>query len=317
MFKDLKDLFPDDFREFIRIVFLFILVIFVLSLLWGTASRMIIGAPVASPSPSPSPSPFAGIDLSEIKAKAVIVYDISNGQVIYGKNQDDILPIASLTKVMTAYAALSLVPPDTVITVRPEDLLEDGDKGLLTGEKWRLQDLIKLMLVSSSNDAASAIAAGVEKVTHLNFVLTMNNFANQLGLFNTRFRNPTGLDLDADTISGSYSTASDVAKLFADVYQNKPELFSSTTEPSIEISSLSGYKHLVDNTDTLIGQIPRLLASKTGTTDLAGGNLAVIFKPTPDKTAIVIVLGSSPEGRFSDMLTLTQTAVSRLANIKI
>ena len=62
----------------------------------------------------------------------------------------------------------------------------------------------------------------------------------------------------------------------------------------------------------ILSQIPRVLASKTGTTDLAGGNLAIIFKPNPTKTVVAVVLGSTPAGRFSDMLKLTKDTISQL-----
>lgn len=313
MFGDLKDLWPDEFREFIRIACLIILAIFILSLLWGTV-RSLVSLPLTAPSPLPQTSPIAAINL---EAKAALVYDIINGRVIFAKNKDDILPIASITKIMTAYTALTMVPKDTIITIRHDDILEVGETGLIVNEQWRLSDLVKLMLVSSSNDAASAIAAGVENVTQLNFVLAMNNLASQMGLSNTRFRNPTGLDEYSNVISGSFSTAGDIAKMFAYLFQHQPALFTGTNESFIETYSLAGSKHVAYNTNSFSNQIPSLVASKTGTTDLAGGSLAIIFKPVPNETVAVVVLGSTPAGRFADMLKLVRATISQLTGSKI
>ncbi|MEI6420454.1 MAG: hypothetical protein WCO30_02350, partial [bacterium] len=137
------------------------------------------------------------------------------------------------------------------------------------------------------------------------FVSIMNKYSKIIGLYNTKFFNETGLDLNGN-ISGAYSTAEDAAKLLAYAIQKQPEVFESTTKKFFESKSLSNINHRTVNTNEVVGQIPGLIGSKTGYTDLAGGNLVVAFDADLNRPIIISVLGSSREGRFSDVLTLVK-----------
>ena len=89
------------------------------------------------------------------------MYDAALDTTLFAKNATTSLPLASITKVMTATVALSLVPETTFIPIDLEAIKQEGDSGLRVGEKWLLRDLIKLMLVESSNDAAYAVSSTV------------------------------------------------------------------------------------------------------------------------------------------------------------
>jgi D-alanyl-D-alanine carboxypeptidase len=219
---------------------------------------------------------------------------------------------------MMAVTALSLVPENTIITIKPDFLETEGDSGFYGNERWRLKDLLNLTLIESSNDGASAIAdtagqlaavVGVtgkkisaDNVTNLKreqFVAEMNRQAVLLGLTQTYFLNPTGLDENIH-ISGGYGSARDISALFSYAIAKYPKLFEGTRYNSKEFDSLSSLKHTVKNTNVSVDKFPSLLASKTGYTELAGGNLTIAFDAGPGRPIIVSVLGSTEQGRFED-----------------
>lgn len=258
-----------------------------------------------------SPVPIVGQIPTE--AKAVIVYDINSGTTLYSLNKDEPLPIASITKLMTVYTASVLLPLDYTITIDDSDAATESSAGLISGEKWKLSDLIAFTLVSSSNGGARAIAHNAEEASGVNFVDKMNSLAKEIGLTNTLFRNPTGLDINNDTMSGSYSTAYEVAKLYAYIWKNKPNLLAKTNESQLTERS-DEQVHTASNTNEILATIPNLISSKTGTTDLAGGNLAFLFNPTGDRPIAVVVLGSTPAGRYTDAGKLVSATLETLRN---
>ncbi len=141
-----------------------------------------------------------------IRAKAAYVYDIRNGEVLFSKNPDEGLPLASLTKVMTALTAYEAGEAYGTVTVDGNALAVEGDSGLYNGERWSLKKLLDFSMVTSSNDGMRAVAlslgalnkseASPEEIVG-DFVGMMNRKATELGFENMRFLNETGLDLPA------------------------------------------------------------------------------------------------------------------------
>jgi len=138
------------------------------------------------------------------------------------------------------------------------------------------------------------------------FVQAMNQFANTLGLTSARFFNPSGLDLDAIS-AGAYSSAQDVSKLLVYLAVHYPGVISATRFPTITVSSLNNISHTGKNTDILSLQGLNLIASKTGYTDLAGGNLGIITD-IGGHPVVIVVMSSTYEERFSDVATLASTS---------
>ncbi len=241
---------------------------------------------VANPLLSEAPiilktNPYKDIQL---EAKSVFIWDSNQDQIIFELNSEEQLPLASLTKIMTVITAKELIPRDTII--------------IFNKEKWKLDDLIQFTLLVSSNDGASALA-------HIRdgFITNMNEDAKKLQLLNTYFMNESGLDISKG-VSGGYGTAKDVATMFNYAVSTYPNLFDVTKEKSQSFISLNKITHKGLNTNTIIDDIPNIIASKTGLTDLAGGNLVIEFLPKENHSVIIVVMGSSTEGRFADMLTL-------------
>ena len=262
----------------------------------------------------PFPPPVLG-------AKAVYVYDARTRTVLFAKNENVCLPLASLTKVMSALVAEDSSPPYGIVTISEEALKAEGDSGLYRDEKWKLKDLLDFSLLTSSNDGMRAIAlslgalerAGADSEEIINdFVGEMNGKARELGLKNTYFWNETGLD-ESDIKGGAYGTAKDMNALLEYILIYHPEMFKVTRETIMTFQSLGDRLHVATNTNDIISEIPGLVASKTGFTDTAGGNLAFIFDPELGRPIIVSILGSTGKGRFEDARSLV-TAIMEYIN---
>ncbi len=260
-------------------------------------------------------------DSASIRAKSAIVFDILQDKVLFSKNSEEILPLASLTKILTAVTAIELLPKGTVVTLENEFLAEEGDSGLYRDEKWELNDLIDFSLIASSNDGVAAIAGAAGAFRHKTlasmtnreeFILAMNSKAEEIGISQARFYNESGLDI-SKTVSGGYGSARDVANLFSYTLKKHPEVLYATKYSSLSIVSLNKIEHNATNTNTTIDTIPGILASKTGYTELAGGNLAIVFDPGLGRPIAIVVLGSTYDGRFQDVTTLVEKTLEYIS----
>ena len=140
----------------------------------------------------------------------------------------------------------------------------------------------------------------------------MNKRARTLGLSKTHFGNETGLD--KDTIeTGAESTARETALFFADALARFPDIFTATKWEDLSLSSANGELRDARNTNHEVGKLPLLLASKTGFTDLAGGNLVVAFDADFGYPIIVVVFGSTETARFNDVEQLVWATLRYLS----
>jgi serine-type D-Ala-D-Ala carboxypeptidase (penicillin-binding protein 5/6) len=272
---------------------------------------------VSKPSQVVTATPFDNIRLS---AKAAYVYDSRTGKVLFSKNPTKRLPLASLTKVMTALVALDTAPANSTIRITSNSLNPEGDSGLLIGETWHLKDLLDFSLTSSSNDGMHAVALALgalhisnptEKEAQDDFVLSMNKKAAAIGMKNTYFMNETGLD-ESTNKGGAYGTAEDMARLFDYILRNQSDLLEATASSKIRVQTLDNYSHSARNTDEIVDDIPGIKASKTGLTDIAGGNLVIAFDPELGRPIIISVLGSTQSGRFDDMIKLVEASIKSI-----
>jgi len=238
----------------------------------------------------------------DIEAEAYVVYDVRNEKVIYSQKAENQRPLASLSKLMTALVATKYLNEDTVITINGENLSVEGNSGLYENEQWSFDDIRDFTLVISSNDGSSALASAVEAISteEVTFTELMNREAEELGLKQTYFLNSSGLDIDEETQSGSYGSALDVAKLMANVLLSNPEILEATTKREPSFWSLDNIEHIAPNTNSYVESTLGLLGSKTGFTDLAGGNLVIAFDAGLMQPYVIAVLGSTKDGRFAD-----------------
>lgn len=237
------------------------------------------------------------LDAVPVLAKAVSVYNISQSKKIYGKNDEVPMPIASLTKIMTVAVALNSYGVNKILPITPSAINQEGDFGLFAGEKWKAYDLAGLTLISSANDGAYALWEN----NPTDFLEKINEKAKKIGMEHAQFLNFTGLDLGLEN-AGAFASAADVNTMAMYGFKSYPGLFfHATTVPEINLKSESGFIHSFKNTDPIVDKIPNLLFSKTGYTEIAGGNLNIIFMDKKGDEIAVTVLGSTFDARFSDM----------------
>jgi len=258
-----------------------------------------------------APDAFANIPL---EAKAAIVYDLVTRETLYAKNADDQLPLASLTKLLTVYAALSKLSPNTPITISASAAQLEAPRAFSTGQTFALADLARLTLTASLNDGASAIAEATATLENRSQNEMLAGAAAALGLSQTYAVNGSGLDIN-DSVSGGYGSAHDLALLAGALVAQSPAIAEATTKSSAQAISEGGSSFKVMNTDPMINTIPHLLLSKTGYTDLAGGNLALVFDSGIGHPIAVVVLSSSQKARFTDGSTLVAATLAHFAGV--
>ena len=271
----------------------------------ATTSPETTALPAAAVTAAPK-DPFEGLNLT---GQAAIVVDLSNGQTLYSQNADARLPLASLTKLITFFEAQRVLSPQSLVTMSSTSLAQDGDYGFVQGETFTYQDLAKLALTNSSNDAAEAIAEAAAQATGQTIPAYMATAINAAGLSHTSATNSTGLDLSL-TEAGAYGSARDVAKLAQEFLAAAPVISEATTHSAVTIYSTAGVAHSLSNTNPDVSSLTGLLLSKTGYTDLAGGNLAVIFDAGINHPVAVVVLGSTHDARFTDVEKLMHATLA-------
>ena len=214
---------------------------------------------------------------------------------------DQNMPIASITKLMSAMVIIDHLDLEKTYTVSAEDINIDGDGAdFEKGESFSGHELLKYALIRSSNDAITLLASAVGK-QGLDMVALMNKKAEQLGMLDTHFADPAGLSDQA-----GYSTALDVVKMVraTSVY---PEILRALTQTHAEITSIAGSIRTIFNTNQLLTAVPNVIVGKTGNTTGALGTLALEATVTNRGDAlVVVVLGSND--RFGETKALVDWA---------
>lgn len=246
----------------------------------------------------------------QVTAHAYIVLNARDNTLIAEKHADAQLPLASLTKIMTALVARETLKNNDVISIPEDALTPEGDSGLFASELWRVDDLTDFTLMTSSNDGARALAL-LSKGDIDTFINAMNETARNAGLTQTFFLSETGLDVSSTT-AGAYGSARDIASLLSLAFSKEAGVFLGSVNAANVYSSVSGFVHKAEHTSMLPKVIPGGYIIKTGFTDLAGGNLAVLAELMPGEPVAIVVLGSTLEERESDVLTLAKYAKSQL-----
>lgn len=259
----------------------------------------------------PAPDAFASTTLV---AKAAIVYDLVTGETLYAKNADAQLPLASLTKLLTVYAALSVLSPSTPIEIPAEVAQMEAPHAFNVGQTFSLADLARLTLTASLNDGAASIAYATAARQNSTESAMLAGAAAALNLSQTYAVNGSGLDVSS-AISGGYGSAHDVAILAGALVEAAPAIAEATTRDSAQAVSVGGTSFSVRNTDPVVMSVSRLLLSKTGYTDLAGGNLALVFDAGIEHPIAVVVLGSSKSARFTDGTALVDATLAHFAGV--
>jgi serine-type D-Ala-D-Ala carboxypeptidase (penicillin-binding protein 5/6) len=233
------------------------------------------------------PKTFAGSDYENVNSYAVI--DMDSGEVILEKSLERAVPIASLTKVMTAVVALDLAEPDEYFTISYKASRQIPTKiGVIPGEKMNLTELLNAMMLTSANDAAQAINDGIDvKYGEEVFIDAMNEKAKILGLNHSHFENPQGFD-DAE----HYSSAEDLAVLTHYAITHYTLFAQIVKQDYAFIPKDRNHKQFdLNNWNGLLGVYPNVSGVKIGNTDNAGKTTLVIAERN-GKKLLAVLLGA-------------------------
>ncbi|MFA4930975.1 MAG: D-alanyl-D-alanine carboxypeptidase family protein [Patescibacteria group bacterium] len=228
-----------------------------------------------------------------IEATSAVVIDVDTSAILYTKNADEQRAMASVTKLMTAVVALDNIDMGEVITIAAADTnVEPVVMGLLPGEEIYAGEVLKGLLIKSGNDAALTLARVGGDGSVDSFIGSMNQKAAKLGLRNTHFVNPHGLDAD-----GQYSSARDLALLAKYAMQN-PTIVDIVRTKEMTVTSVSGdVSHYLQTTNELLDSYLNVQGVKTGFTDNAGQVL--ITQAEKDGHRVMAVVMNSPD-RFQE-----------------
>jgi D-alanyl-D-alanine carboxypeptidase len=260
------------------------------------------------------PTAVPGFQDIKVWSRESVVIDVDSGTILHYENGRQHAQIASLTKVMTATLTLENVKNlDSVVTITPAMLNVEGTRvgcptsvlctsqELFAGEKISVRSLLTAMLLDSANDAATALGTYVGG-TPQNFVTMMNAKTKSLGLQDTHFCTPSGLEIDGHE-DECYSSAYDLARIA--VYSLKyPLIWSTMRTQSATVYSVDGQvAHPCVNTDELLSSMPDVFGGKTGFTPLAGKSLMIgAVDPTGKHRIIAVILND--QSFWSDMESL-------------
>ncbi len=242
--------------------------------------------------PSPAPEPTMQLVLTNTppdhSARSVWLYDQQSGSLLWEKNPQMATSVASLSKLMTAYAAYESYGLEHTLQVGSAAGVLGNRAKLLPRDQFSVADLLRAMLVFSANDAAQTLAQGHAEGAR-GFVEYMNARAHDLGLTQTHFDNSYGIDSP-----GQYSTAQDMGKLTLQILQI-PFFAQTVASPVVTVrEQQTGRIDTIYTTNSLLYRSPAVLGVKTGTTAMAGESLIVRAKFDPNSaTASAFFAGNA------------------------
>lgn len=227
------------------------------------------------------------LDVPQISAKSALVYDITANKVLYEKNSKQKLPMASITKIMTAVVALENKKTDDRYFVSKENLVGENSMGLSEGETLSLKELLYGLILVSGNDAAETLATNY-KGGRVAFIKAMNDKAKALGLLDTNFTNPSGLEGDGNQHSTSY----DLIVITEHALTKFPLFGEVVATFSYTIEQTDTHKAFyLENETNLLTSYPGVKGVKTGYTPEAGFCL-VTYLDYKEHRIIGVILGS-------------------------
>ena len=245
-----------------------------------------------------------------INSRKYVIYDRLSGRCIYGKDENKQTAMASTTKIMTILIVLEHCKLTDVVTMDKKAAKTGGSRlGLSEGDKVTVNDLLYGLMLRSGNDAAVALAihtaGSVEKFAQL-----MNDKAKELGLKNTHFVTPHGLDNPEH-----YTTAFELAKLTD--YALKNEKVLEIVKTRTTTININGYNRQISNTNELLGNVEGVYGVKTGFTNNAGRCLVTAVK-RGDMDLIIVVIGADTrKDRAKDSMKLIEYAYKKYRVVNV
>ncbi len=259
--------------------------------------------PVAAPPADGNRQQWPGISPGVFAGSAIMI-DARTGRVLYQKNADQIRPVASTQKLLTALVLLERGSMSDRVRIQASDTTCEPVKlGLRAGEVYTKQQLFAAMMVKSSNDAAAALARR-HSGSVAAFAAEMNRKAHELGAFQSHFSNPHGLPAE-----GQHSTARDMAKISFAAYR-EPSIRQYARMKQIAFQFASGRTVMLESTNKLLTRDPSVNGLKTGYT-AASGRCLVTSAATGAGEVILVQLGSNTRNIFNDAEALVDWRLRR------
>jgi len=228
----------------------------------------------------------------EITAESYLAINLSDNSVVFKKNIDQLYPIASITKLMTAVIAFENIDINQTITLTEKMLEPLGySPSLFLGLDVSAKNLLRASLIQSTNDAAESLTYFLEKGK---FLALMNQKAKKLNMVNTFFYDSHGLN------PSNRSTAPDIAKLLTYIYENHPEILNISKDDNFWLSNQAGRLLKFKNVNNFY-QIPEFIGGKTGYLPEAKQTLASLFNLNEDPIAIILLYSKN---RQTDILKI-------------
>ncbi|MBI2443449.1 MAG: D-alanyl-D-alanine carboxypeptidase [Candidatus Levybacteria bacterium] len=245
---------------------------------------------------------FAKLSANDVSlaktAKAALLFDLTTDKTLFEKNSTDRLPMASLAKIMTAIVALENPESSDKYVVTEEDMVGEDSMGLTPGESVSLEELIYGLMLPSGNDAAEVLANNFSGRREA-FIKAMNLKAKALGLGDTNFTNPSGLQGDGD----QYTTASDLVVITKYALENFPLFRRVVSAFTHEIPATDMHKYFyLENATNLITSYPGVKGVKTGFTPEAGMCLVTYLEYDGHKIIGVLLNSENRRQEMKDLL---------------
>ena len=238
----------------------------------------------------------------QISATAYLIGNVKTGKVYLSSNQNKVLPVASMSKLMTAIVATNRFSTSTIIEITPADASVATDTSAIhSGESFTFKEILYPLLLNSSNIAAEAISRSLvdasstisTTTTRLAFMETMSNTAWEVGMPGAYFADPSGLD------PANRASAKDVFALARYIYKYRPDIFDITKIPHAEVATTTDHDaHMFNSTHPFVND-PRFLGGKTGRTLEAGETMMTILN-IDEEPIVFIVLHSRYGYRAAD-----------------
>lgn len=243
--------------------------------------------------------------ISGVTAYAYVVGNVETGQIYLEHNSSAVLPVASMSKLVTAFVATNELDLDKVIEINETAAAAPPDKsGIKKGERFTVRELLQPLLLSSSNVAAEALLSSTDRTK---FLELMSGYSWEIGMPSTYFADPSGVN------PKNIASARDLFALAKYLYNSRSDILSITRTVGTDIGTTTEHdSHLFVSTHPFSAD-PRFLGGKTGRTPEAGDTMLTILK-LANKPIAIVVLGSKYEGRAGDTKILAEKVEKMLNN---
>jgi len=258
----------------------------------------------ASASTTPaSPTTIAPVYSDGITAEAYIAADVVTGEIYMQRNATRVLPVASMSKLVTAFVATDMLSATSTIFIGREEAAAPPDgSGITENEKFSLSEILYPLLLDSSNIAAEALASSTNRARFLEF---MRSYAWEIGMDTSNFADPSGVD------PHNAASATDLLALAKYLYKFRPDVLALTRTRIYSVATTSDHgSHNFVSIHPFVSD-PNFIGGKTGRTPEAGDTMLTIIS-IGDHPVAIVVLGSRYDGRAADTRKIISELVKKM-----